>query len=130
MNRAGDRSLSRPILWKWCSRITGWVLILLLVAAGYVQDVGMHFEHVSGLKRLSNLKTYHFLFRGAAWPFFRWGGIIRIACISAVLLLFGWRPAVLSGLGIFALSFAMRGVTKRHAITMFLQIQQAGEGTK
>jgi hypothetical protein len=89
----------------------------------------MHFERLSGLKRLDNLKTYHFLFRGAAWPFFRWGGIIRIVCVGVTLLLFGWRPAVVSGLAIFVLSLALRGVTKRHAFTMFLQIQQTGEVT-
>lgn len=90
----------------------------------------MHFERLSGLKRLDNLKTYHLLFRGAAWPFFRWGGIIRIVCVGAILLLFGLRSAVVSALAIFVLSFALRSVSKRHALTMFLQTTQAGEVTE
>lgn len=107
----------------------GWLLILLLVAAGYVQDVGMHFEHLSGLKRLDNLKTYHLLFRGVAWPLFRWGGIIRIVCVGVILLLFHWLSGLLSVLAIFVISLALRGVTKRHAYTMFLQIHQAADQT-
>jgi hypothetical protein len=99
-----------------------WFLIVVLLVSGYVQDVGMHFEHASGLKRLENLRTYHFLFRGAAWPFFRWGGFIRIACIGIILFLFDWRQAVVCGVGAVALSFALWRVTKGHALTMLEQV--------
>jgi hypothetical protein len=94
-SKTGGSILDPSLLTDW----KGWVLILVLVVAGYVQDVGWHFQHASGLKRLENLKTYHFLFRGAAWPFFRWGGFIRIACIGIILFLFGWRAAVACGVG-------------------------------
>jgi hypothetical protein len=102
----------------------GWLLILLLVAAGYVQGVGTHFEKASGLQRLPNLHTYHLLFRGPAWPFFRWGGIIRIACLAAVLFLFGWRAAVLCGVGVFAFSIALWRATRLHALIMLEQISE------
>jgi hypothetical protein len=101
----------------------GWVLLLVLVVTGYVQDVGWHFQHASGLKRLENLKTYHFLFRGAAWPFFRWGGFIRIACIGIILFLFGWRAAVACGVGAIILSLVVLWrVTKGHALIMLEQV--------
>lgn len=102
----------------------GWLLILLLVATGYIQDVGMWIERLSRIKRLDNLTFYHLLFRGVWWLMLRWGGIIRIVCIAAILLLFGWRSAAFSVLGIFVISFALRSVTRRHAQTILAPLQE------
>ncbi len=59
-----------------------WLIVLLIAVTGYVQDVGSHFERMSGLKRLVNLDTYRALF-GLFWPLFRYGGLARIFALIA-----------------------------------------------
>ena len=98
--------------WRW------WLLMLLIAATGYVQDVASHFERMTGLKRLSHLDTYHVLFGRLSWPLFRYGGFIRIVALIAVAILCGWRAAIASLVCALLLCLALWRVTKRNALTM------------
>ncbi len=110
-------SLMMPFLtsWQW------WLTIASLGVIGYVQDVGSQFEKASGLKRVSNLEFYHFLFRGLPWIIFRSGGFLRIAILFVIFFWWGWRSAAVSVLALFLMSFGLSLITRRHAQTMLIQ---------
>lgn len=110
-----------PLIWGW------WALMALIGLIGYVQDVGTQFERDSGLTKRDNLDTYYMLFRGLPWLLFRWGGLIRLAGLVGILLLAGWQAALLSLLGLFLLSFALRPVSRKHAVTMYKQVMEQSE---
>lgn len=81
-----------------------------------------YFERASGIQRLANFEMYHGLFRGLPWPLFRYGGFIRIFGLVVILYLCGWQAAVASVIAIFILSFALRAIATRHALTMLEQV--------
>jgi hypothetical protein len=99
----------------------GWLLIVLLAATGYVQDVGFHFEKLTGLRRISSFQTYR-LILGPAYPLFRWGGFIRIAGVGIILWLYGWRTALLSAAGLLIFCIALWRVTRGHARIMLEKV--------
>jgi hypothetical protein len=101
--------------WQW------WLTMVSLGVIGYVQDVRSQFEKASGVRRVSNMELYHFLFRGLPWIIIRSGGFVRIAILLLIFLWWGWRAAVISILSIFIVSFALRLITIRHAQTMLAQ---------
>lgn len=90
----------------------------LIAATGYVQDVGSHLERMTGLKRLKHFETYYALSGRFFWPFFRYGGFMRIGALITVTILCGWRAGI-AALGCsLILCLALWRVTKRRALTM------------
>lgn len=101
--------------WLW------WITLVFIGVVGYVQDVGKQFERASGLKRISNLELYRYLFRGLPWIIFWRGGFIRLALLFFVLVWWGWKAAVASVVALFIISFLLMFVSRRHAHTMLTQ---------
>jgi hypothetical protein len=99
----------------------GWLLIALLAATGYAQDVGFHFEKLTGLRRISSFQTYRLIF-GTAYPLFRWGEFIRIAGVGTILWLYGWRTTIFVIAGMLIFCLALWRVTRGHAQIMLGQV--------
>src|SRR5579884_3314933 len=95
-----------------------WLLVVLLVAIGYVQDVGTHFERASGISRRQNLTLYRQLFGAFAWVTFRWGGILRLLGVAVSFYLYHWTDALLVVIGTFVVSIALWPIANRHAQTI------------
>jgi hypothetical protein len=105
--------------WRW------WAMMVLLGLVAYVQAVGFHVERVSGIERLTNLDTYHLLFRGLPWVPFRYGGILQIVGLGAIPFLFGWRAAFVSWISFVTLCLALFSVARGHAVTMLEQVAES-----
>src|SRR5690242_17137581 len=105
----------------------GWLIIAVLFATTYVQTVGKHVELMSGLDRLEHLPIYRSLFGGPPWVpwiMFRWGGIIQVAAIIAVWLVFGWKAAALTVVAwLIELALVWR-IARGHAVEIFRDVQK------
>lgn len=102
-----------------------WTLSGIFVCTLYVQFVGNQVEKLTGVERVSNLVFYRRLFGGPPWLpwlFFRFGGIIQVACATAMFLLFGWKVgmSVIAAVPVFCL-LAWR-IARAHATQILAEI--------
>lgn len=98
--------------WRW------WTILVILISTAYVQNVGWHIEKLSGVKRAKNLKVYRYLFGGKPWiPWlmFRWGGMIVMATIVLVFVLFGPRRGSLTTIAVIFSPFTFWRIARTHA---------------
>jgi len=105
----------------------GLCLTALLLATTCVQIVGKNVELLSGLDRLRNLGTYRYLFSGAPWMpwlMFRWSGLIQIATVLTVGILFGWKAAVLTTVAVPMFGFAIWRIARSHAVGMIEDVRK------
>ena len=58
------------------------------------------------------------------WLMFRWSGLIQIATVLTVGILFGWKAAVLTTVAVPMFGFAIWRVARSHAVGMIEDVRK------